>query len=114
MITTVEFTPVRLREGYDMGQVDDLLDELAAAVAADQPLATLVSEARFTPVRMREGYDMGEVDDFLQRVVTETGGGARPAAAPGRAAPAAYTPPPGVEGVIKEQRGLLARIFGRR
>jgi DivIVA domain-containing protein len=81
-VSNVRFTPVRLREGYDMVEVDKFLDliegELAARyVALANTAATSVpsfafagndiSEKRFTTVRLREGYDMGEVDRFLDR-----------------------------------------------
>ncbi|SDD02642.1 DivIVA domain-containing protein [Nocardioides lianchengensis] len=102
-IVAVQFSPVRLREGYDMSEVDQLLDELAAAVDSGADVRTLAGEARFTRVRLREGYDMGEVDAFLREVVAEADGGrtATPDALP-------------LPTVIQEQRGLLSRIFGGR
>src|SRR5512141_2684286 len=78
------FTPVRLREGYDMGEVDQFLDEAGAAIGAsaearvekragrpfEMPLfgSETVQNKQFTPVRLREGYDMGEVDQFLDEI----------------------------------------------
>lgn len=74
----VRFSPVRLREGYDMGEVDQHLDlvkatlaALDAAVAGTAPLPGVIPTPRFTPVRLREGYDMGEVDAFLDQVTAE-------------------------------------------
>ena len=104
-ITNVRFTPVRLREGYDMGEVDQFLDELAAASDRGEPLRPMVDRARFTPVRLREGYDMGDVDAFLEQMASAPAGA--PTAAPD--APVSATP----AGVIQEQRGLLSRLFGR-
>ena len=126
-ITNAVFTTVRLREGYDMGQVDTFLDDLVAALEDDRPVDDLIREARFVPVRLREGYDMAEVDELLARVLSATGGSAsrsvdrtpwayrtRPEPAPADPAPAAYPTPTGAEGVIEEHRGLLARLLGRR
>lgn len=95
-VDKVRFSPVRLREGYDMGEVDghlDLvkqtLDALDRAVASGGPVPGALPEPRFSPVRLREGYDMGEVDAFLAEVATEearlrrlAGRGIAPAASP--------------------------------
>ncbi|WP_227467256.1 DivIVA domain-containing protein [Nocardioides lijunqiniae] len=92
-IESQRFTPVRLRHGYEMSAVDELLDEACVAHTAliqenDDLEARLVDprevpggpatmrvmrpeavrEARFEQVRWREGYDIGEVDDFLAAV----------------------------------------------
>ncbi|GAA4719717.1 DivIVA domain-containing protein [Nocardioides conyzicola] len=114
-IRNVRFRPVRLREGYDMGEVDQLLDQLTAALGSGQPVDQLVAAARFTPVRLREGYDMGDVDRFLAGIVE--------AATGGETTPAMYADPPPTPAVspatypapsvIEEQRGLLSRLFGR-
>lgn len=68
LVERVRFTPVRLREGYDMAQVDQLLDKVVEAAERGEPIAAVIHGAHFTPVRMREGYDMGEVDDFLAQL----------------------------------------------
>ncbi len=95
-VDKVRFSPVRLREGYDMGEVDahlDLvkgtLDALDRAVSAGGPMPGALPTPRFTPVRLREGYDIGEVDAFLADVATEdarlrglAGRGITPAASP--------------------------------
>lgn len=119
-ISHVRFTPVRLREGYEMGEVDDLLDRLVTALRAGEPVDRLVRAAQFTPVRMREGYDMSEVDRFLDRVVSESATAdrvpsmytdapqAQVADARDDTAPVAPTP-----SVIEEQRGLLSRLLKR-
>ena len=121
-VRNVRFTPVRFREGYDMSEVDDFLDQVVAALESGAPVADLVEHARFTPVRMREGYDMADVDDFLARVVARAGGqepsgdaapGVRRVddAAPRRAPEQSRTPYPEV---IKENRSWWSRTFGSR
>jgi DivIVA domain-containing protein len=129
-IGKVRFTPVRLREGYDMGEVDRFLDELETDVAAGRSIRTRVDQARFTPVRLREGYDMGAVDHFLEwlavamearlvhpeHVTTDDAGPAPEATRElGQAPPAARTPSVAAQtsSVIKEQPGLWARVFRR-
>jgi DivIVA domain-containing protein len=67
-ITTARFTPVRIREGYDMSEVDALLDRLVAALGRGEPAGPLIESARLGRVRLREGYDIDEVDDFLARL----------------------------------------------
>ena len=114
-ITDVRFTPVRMREGYHLDEVDDLLDQVVSALRAAQPVDELIRSARFTPVRMREGYDMGEVDQFLERVLSAAAAADRtPSAtedAPSAAAGTASVAP--LPSVVQEQRGLLARLLGR-
>lgn len=123
-IHDVRFTPVRLREGYDMGEVDDFLDELVDAVAMGRPLQPLVDAARFTPVRMREGYVIGDVDAFLEQLAVDasTAGASEPGSevvGPGGAGgpvhrPTQTDPPSSVtSSVVSEQRGLFARLFRR-
>ncbi|MGO4257277.1 DivIVA domain-containing protein [Marmoricola sp. RAF53] len=96
-VRSSRFTPVRIREGYSMGEVDKFLDLVEDALERGRDLGPLVGPVRFTPVRLREGYDMGDVDKFLEEMVEE------------QRRPVAVDP-----GVITEQRGLLARLFGRR
>ena len=68
-ITNARFTPVRLRhEGYDMAEVDGLLDQVVAALGRGEPITGLIEGARFAHVRLREGYDIAEVDRFLETV----------------------------------------------
>ncbi|GAB3665960.1 hypothetical protein GCM10027596_32770 [Nocardioides korecus] len=71
-IREVRFAPVRLRTSYEMGGVDDLLDDLADAASTGRPLRPLVDAARFTTVRIREGYDIAGVDGFLERLVADS------------------------------------------
>ena len=94
LVERARFTPVRLREGYDMAEVDTLLDQVVEAAERGEPVAPLIDGAHFTPVRVREGYDMGEVDQFLEQLKGSE--------------PATVDP-----GVIREQRGLLDRFLGR-
>jgi DivIVA domain-containing protein len=67
-ITTATFKPVRVREGYDMAQVDDLLDRVVAALGRGEPVGQVLDDARLSHVRLREGYDIAEVDAFLDQV----------------------------------------------
>jgi DivIVA domain-containing protein len=69
--TAPMFTPVRLREGYDVVEVDAFVDRLMATVnglPVDKPVtAREIRRVQFAPVRVREGYDVVEVDEFLER-----------------------------------------------
>jgi DivIVA domain-containing protein len=67
-ISLARFTPVRLREGYDMSEVDALLDEIVAALGRGEPVTDLVDGAQLGVVRLHEGYDRAEVDAFLESV----------------------------------------------
>lgn len=118
-ISSVRFTPVRLREGYDFTEVDEILDRLAAAITAGELVDDVVRGARFTEVRLREGYAKAEVDAFLLRVVERAR--TLPADEPVDAEPPVVEyrplPPPDAPSspsVIQEQRGLLARLFDWR
>jgi DivIVA domain-containing protein len=67
-ITQAQFHPVRLHAGYNMADVDDLLDRVVAALGRGEPVVEVIDGARLGRVRLREGYDIGEVDQFLDRV----------------------------------------------
>jgi DivIVA domain-containing protein len=67
-VMTVRFTPVRIRAGYDMGEVDQLLEELVDALQQGRPVAPLIRAARFTPTRLREGYEVDDVERFLSEM----------------------------------------------
>lgn len=97
-IRTVRFTPVRGREGYDIGHVDDLLDRLEQAALAGEDLAPIVDAVVLDRVRLREGYSAEDVDAFLARLT-------------GRPAPVTAAP---AGDVIEAKRGLFERIFGCR
>lgn len=64
-IATVRFTPVRIRDGYDMSDVDELLDRIVAALGRGEAVGPVIDDARLGHVRLREGYDIAEVDAFL-------------------------------------------------
>ena len=76
-IVAARFSTVRWREGYETGEVDELLaralielrgweqDARATALAA-----TDVVNARFQPTRLRTGYDQDQVDEFLEALST--------------------------------------------
>ena len=102
-IERVRFTPSRLREGYDMGDVDTLLDHLVQAVRAGEPLGPIVDLVRLRTTKLREGYDQAEVDDFLATL----------SGAPAGTATDAVAAAPGGPAVVQEQKGLLARLLGR-
>ncbi|WGL53439.1 DivIVA domain-containing protein [Nocardioides sp. BP30] len=118
-VENCRFTPVRLRAGYDTGEVDDFLDDLCRRLRAGEPVAAFVAGARFTPVRMREGYDMGEVDRLLERVVAGAADATStasptvgPTVSPTAPAPAA-TPQEWIN-PVSEVTSPLARLFRRR
>ncbi|WP_439936313.1 DivIVA domain-containing protein [Nocardia sp. N13] len=71
-VSNKRFTPVRLREGYDMGEVDQFLDEVEAELA------------RLTK----------ENDDLRSKLSAAQSGGATAPAAPASFAPAAPEPEP--------------------
>ena len=65
------FTRVRLREGYQISDVDDFLLEIRPLLYGRLPnpeLADRIVNARFAPVRLRPGYDMMEVDAHLDHL----------------------------------------------
>jgi DivIVA domain-containing protein len=110
-IRDMQFTPVRIREGYDMGTVDQLLDELEEAASRGQPLQAVVDGAgQFPTVTWREGYNMGEVDRFLAEIAL-----AVPPVTPSRAETADGPGfPAAAQSVIEEKPGLLSRLFRRK
>lgn len=58
------FTRVRLREGYDIGEVDAFLDRVASGALGSDEIQTV----RFTPVRFKDGYALDQVDEYLDRI----------------------------------------------
>jgi DivIVA domain-containing protein len=81
------------RKGYQQAEVDALLQRVAEALRAGEPVADLVRRTHFTQVRLEDGYDHTQVDDFLNAVVALDPHADRERPEPGR-------------------RGLVARIFG--
>lgn len=67
------FTLVRLREGYDIAEVDAFVAQIGtgSVTSAD------ARHVRFTPVRLRQGYDMGEVDGYVDGIAAELSAGGR-------------------------------------
>lgn len=87
-IAKVSFATSTLCEGYDMDDVDDLLDRARDALLAWEngetvPLASQeVAACTFIVTKFRAGYDQDDVDKFLDALsvalkLYETGG--RPA-----------------------------------
>jgi DivIVA domain-containing protein len=112
-VRSVQFTPVRFRESYDMQQVDEFCDQLEASISAGKPIAPMVKAARFTAARMREGYEREEVDNFFAEVVVLSVSGAPPTVS---TTDTAYGPsfPVAATSVIEERPGLMSRLFGRK
>ena len=93
MIERPRFSTTRMREGYEVGRVDDTVDRVMVALESEPPGISVaeIERLRFTPVRLGAGYDMGEVDDWLDQVVAELhrrGVGGEPVAAPSPPSPA--------------------------
>ncbi len=113
------FSTTRLREGYDVADVDHAVDRVFVALAdgATSMTASDVSSLRFNPVRLAEGYDMGEVDSWLDQAAAElarTSGGAAPAtpATAGTPASAAYETTSGTRSdAVTEVRSSSPRIL---
>lgn len=75
-IQDARFEVTRFREGYDMEEVDRLLDEVSSVVGQDDPeeislLSNMISNAKFQVTKFREGYDMVQVDDFLDALTEQ-------------------------------------------
>lgn len=63
-IRSARFTPVRIRQGYEMTSVDALLDRAAEAAGRGEPLGPLL-DVELPTVHVREGYDMAQVNAFF-------------------------------------------------
>lgn len=76
----VSFTTTRLREAYDMADVDHLLDRIEPALRGEVGSITPqhLREVRFATSRFSEGYDTDEVDTLLDRVLLPILEGRRP------------------------------------
>jgi DivIVA domain-containing protein len=64
LISNIRFKPRRLRECYEMGAVDVVLDRLEQAARAGAPFVPLLP-TELPRVKVREGYDIEQVDEFL-------------------------------------------------
>jgi DivIVA domain-containing protein len=119
MLERPRFSTTKLREGYDIADVDAAVDRVFVALAdgATSMTASDVSSLRFNPVRLAAGYDMGEVDTWLDQAAAELGrtsGDASPAApaAPATPASAAYETTSGTRSdAITEVRSSSPRIM---
>lgn len=69
-VVSKEFTKPKgfFAKGYDEIQVDDFLDRVASAMAAQQPLPDLRVTFGTPSGFGRSGYDPGQVDDFLDEL----------------------------------------------
>jgi DivIVA domain-containing protein len=63
-IRSVQFTPTRVRHGYEMTAVDALLDRAAGSIRRGESLGPLL-DTDLPTVTWREGYHMGQVRSFL-------------------------------------------------
>lgn len=116
-IVDVRFTPTRLREGYDMAEVDWLLEQLVGRIDRGEPIGPAIDDVAFTRVKLREGYDIEEVDRFLAGLRRSADVPDVPAAYAEPVVPQSVPPvePSTVPQVVREVRGgLLSRLFGRR
>ena len=104
------FSTTKLREGYDMGEVDDAIDRVFGALAEPVPSMSGadVRTLRFTPVRLREGYDMGEVDGWLDQAAAEL------EARDGRAGPAVAAPAPSHPSAAATRSDAAVEVQGAR
>ena len=67
-----KFRITRFKAGYDLNQVDQLLDEAVLALrdgAEPGQIVQLLMTARLTQTRWRDGYRIDDVDDFLDSLV---------------------------------------------
>lgn len=64
-IRNASFSPVRLKQGYAMGEVDDLLDRLKDAARRGESLAPMLAHLDLPRVRLQLGYNISEVDSLL-------------------------------------------------
>lgn len=77
-VLNATFTATKFREGYDVEQVDDYLDRVAAALEAYEkgtPATGLFTsqqarDVRFSATKWREGYEVTEVDDLIDSIVS--------------------------------------------
>lgn len=74
-IIDAKFQATKLREGYAVEDVDDLIDVVLQTLlrrdqAALASTPNTILNAKFKVTKFREGYDMGDVDDFLDELTT--------------------------------------------
>lgn len=76
-VLTKTLTPTQFKSGYDEREVDDMFDQVAAALRyyeqggrpGPQAPASPTPGHRFASTKFRRGYDEQEVDDFLGQVI---------------------------------------------
>jgi len=118
MIDRPRFSTTRMREGYDVADVDATVDRVMASLEGDGATGITpaeIEQLRFTPVRLGAGYDMGEVDAWLDTVTAELdrrGSGAARTTAPiaepmADPAPAAGAPAPSSPAAVQEVGGRI-------
>jgi DivIVA domain-containing protein len=112
-VRSVQFTPVRFRESYDMQQVDAFCDQLEASISAGKPIGPMVETARFTLARMREGYEREEVDSFFAEVARLSVSGS-PSTVSSTDTSHGPSFPVAATSVIEERPGFMSRLFGRK
>ena len=67
-----KFRITRFKAGYDLDQVDELLDEVVLALregAEPEQIVQSLMAARLSQTRWRDGYRIDDVDDFLDSLV---------------------------------------------
>jgi DivIVA domain-containing protein len=74
-IRSVPIPRVKFREGYDIDEVDALVESVAAPLdhwerygSYTGPLADDIARVRFLSTKFREGYDQAFVDDLLDGI----------------------------------------------
>lgn len=79
-VLNARFMPTKFREGYEMAEVDQFLDQIARTLGrlesgytSDADGGRLIApndilNKRFVPTKFRGGYDIDQVDDFLDKV----------------------------------------------
>ncbi|GAA1934148.1 DivIVA domain-containing protein [Nocardioides hwasunensis] len=109
------FTTTKLREGYDTGEVDSLVDLVFLVLAHGEAnlSPSSVENYRFTPTRLRDGYDMGEVDQWLDEAVVALADHRRkPGAGPSAAGATAYATPPATPAGSPTRSDAIVEVGG--
>lgn len=77
-VSSLQFSQTKFREGYNVQQVDALLERIRVALEnieqrPGSPVGLTAADvlgARFSVTRFRAGYDQDEVDKALDSVIT--------------------------------------------
>jgi DivIVA domain-containing protein len=77
-VRDAQFTTVRLIAGYDIREVDDILDHLVATlasyehgIAGPRISSAELESLEITQTKLREGYKVREVDELLEQVAKD-------------------------------------------